>query len=147
MVWAAISCTGRSVLERVQGMQTAQQYVNRMLQPHVLPMMAAPGAIFQHDNARPHTARLSTAYLAANNIAILPWPSMSPDLNPIEHIWDALDRRVRSRVNAPATPNELFQALQQEWAAIPAQVIQDLIASMPRRCRTVIAARGGHTPY
>lgn len=147
MVWGAISCTGRSVLERVEGTQTAQQYVTRMLTPHVLPMVAAPGAIFQHDNARPHTARMTNDYLAANNITTLPWPSMSPDLNPIEHLWDVLDRRVRARESAPATPNELFLALQEEWEAIPAQTISNLIASMPRRCRAVIAAEGGHTPY
>lgn len=147
MVWGAINHTGRSQLVRVQGRLTAQQYVQDIVQPHVLPLMAAPRVVFQQDNARPHTARLTTAVFTANNINTLPWPSLSPDLNPIEHIWDELDRRLRARANAPATPNELFRALQEEWEAIPQQTIRDFIASMPRRCQATIAARGGHTPY
>jgi hypothetical protein len=147
MVWGAINNTGRSQLVRVQGNMTAQQYVQDIVQPHVLPLMVAPRAVFQQDNARPHTARLTTAFLTANNINTLSWPSLSPDLNPIEHIWDELDRRLRARANAPATRNELFIALQAEWAAIPQQTISHIIASMPRRCRTTIAARGGHTRY
>lgn len=147
MVWGAISNTGRSQLVRVQGHLTAQQYVQDIVQPHVLPLLAAPRAVFQQDNARPHTARLTTAFFTANNVNTLPWPSLSPDLNPIEQIWDVLDRRLRERANAPATPNELFRALQAEWAAIPQQTIRNIIASMPRRCQAIIAAGGGHTPY
>lgn len=147
MVWGAISYTGRSRLVLIQGNLNAQRYIDEILRPEVLPLVAVPGAIFQQDNARPHTARLTTQFLAANNVNGLPWPSMSPDLNPIEHMWDVLDRRVRERVNAPANMRELFQALQQEWATIPAQTVRNLIQSMPRRCRAVIAARGGHTPY
>ena len=54
--------------------------------------------------------------LRENNVQILPWPSMSPDLNPIEHVWDELDRRIGGRENAPADVRELFhfQALKQE---------------------------------
>ena len=75
------------------------------------------------------------------------WPSMSPDVNPNKHNWNELQRRVRGRGNAPANEQELFQALKQEWVAIPAQVIRNLIQSLPKRCRAVIDSRGGHTPY
>ena len=60
------------------------------------------GAVFQHDNATPHTANLTTQFLANNNVQILPRPFMSPDLNPVEHVRDELDRRVQGRANAPA---------------------------------------------
>lgn len=146
-VWGAISNTGRSQLVRVQGNLTAAQYVQDILRPHVHPLMATPRALFQHDNARPHTARVTVAYLNDQNIRRLPWPSLSPDLNPIEHLWDELDRRLRASANPPATANELFAQLQQEWDAIPRQTIQHLIASMPRRCQAVIQANGGHNQY
>ena len=55
-------------------------------------------------------------------------------LNPIEHIWDEWDSRVRGRVNAPANVRELFQALQQAWVAIQARVIHNLKQSMPYKC-------------
>lgn len=147
MVWGAIHSTGRSQLVHVEGRLRAQEYVQDILQPHVLLLVANPQALFQHDNARPHTARLTTNFLAHNNINTLPWPSLSPDLNPIEHVWDELGRRVRARVNAPATRHELFRALEEEWNNIPQQTIARFIASMPRRCQAVIDAHGGHTRY
>ena len=72
---------------------------------------------------------------------------MSPDLNPIEGIWEELDRGDGGRLNAPANVRQLFQALQGEWVAISVQVIRNLIQSMPGRCQAVIDSRGGHTPY
>ena len=146
-VWGAISNTGRSQLVRVQGSLTAAQYIQDILQPHVLPLMGTPGAVFQHDNARPHTARITVAYFNNQNIRTLPWPSLSPDLSPIERLWDELDRRLRVRNVPPATPDELFAVLQEDWETIPRQTIQHLIASMPRRCRAAIQANGGHTRY
>jgi transposase len=54
-------------------------------------------------------------YHEQNNINVLPWPSKSPDLNPIEHLWDQLDKRVRQRQPLPQTLDQLRQMLQQEW--------------------------------
>ncbi|KAK7116376.1 hypothetical protein V1264_002066 [Littorina saxatilis] len=147
MVWGTITNIGRSQLVEVPGRLNAQHYVQDILQPHALPLLAAPRAQFQHDNARPHTARLTTNFLAANNVNTLPWPSLSPDLNPIEHAWDELGRRLNARVNAPPNRRQLFQALQQEWDNIPQQTLRRLIASMPRRCQAEIDSRGSHTRY
>ena len=134
-------------LVRVQGNLTAAQYIQDILQPHVLPLMGTPGAVFQQDNVKPHTARITVAYFNNQNIRTLPWPSLSPDLSPIGHLWDELDRRLRVRNVLPATSDELFAVLQEDWETIPRQTIQHLIASMPRRCRAVIQANGGHTRY
>ncbi|GFY33312.1 transposable element Tcb2 transposase [Trichonephila clavipes] len=72
---------------------TAQRYVHDILQPHVLPLMQwLPGAIFQQDNAWARTSRVSQDCL--HTVTTLPWPDGSPDLSPIEHIWDHLGRRV-----------------------------------------------------
>jgi transposase len=75
--------------------------------------------LFQQDNARPHTARVTMDYLEHNNINVLPWPSKSPDLNPIEHLRDQLDKRVRQRQPPHQTLDQLRQMLQQEWRTIP----------------------------
>jgi len=147
MVWGAISHTRRSALVRVEGTLNARRYVDNILEPHLLPLLADPGGVFQQDNARPHTARLTMDFLDLHNVNTLPWPSMSPDLNPIEHLWDELDRRVRARARTPTTQKELFEALQEEWNNIPLQRVQALTISMPRRCQAVNASRGGHTRY
>uniref|UniRef100_A0A8C9XX23 Tc1-like transposase DDE domain-containing protein n=1 Tax=Sander lucioperca TaxID=283035 RepID=A0A8C9XX23_SANLU len=55
--------------------------------------------MLQHDNAQPHVARICTQFLEAENIPVLAWPAYSPDRSPIEHVWDALDRRIRQSVS------------------------------------------------
>ena len=147
MMWAGISVNDRTELVHVQGNLNAVRYRDEILARHVIPIIDHRREIFQHDNARPHTARITVDFLANNNITVLPWPSKSPDLNPIEHLWDQLDKRVRRRQQQPHTRQQLVNVLQEEWRRIPQRRIRRLIQSMPRRCRAVIDARGGHTRY
>ncbi|KFM75597.1 Transposable element Tcb2 transposase, partial [Stegodyphus mimosarum] len=73
-VWGAIAYNTRSPLVLFHGTMTAQRYVHGILQPHVLQLMQRlPGAIFQQDNARPHTARVSQDCL--RTVTTLPWPA------------------------------------------------------------------------
>ncbi|CDR00921.1 unnamed protein product, partial [Oncorhynchus mykiss] len=60
-------------------------------------LQAHPDMTLQHDNATSHTAHSVCDFLQDRNVSVLPWPAKSSDLNPIEHIWDLLDRRVRAR--------------------------------------------------
>jgi transposase len=62
----------------------------------VVPFLQAhPDMTLQHDNATSHTARSMRHFLQDRNVSVLPWPAKSPYLNPIEQVWDLLDRRVR----------------------------------------------------
>ncbi|GFU90470.1 transposable element Tc1 transposase [Trichonephila clavipes] len=74
-------------------------------------------------------------------------PARSPDLNPIDHVWDFLGRRLAARTLPPVTIRELRLALQDEWAAMPQQLIDTLILSMGRRCETCLAVREIISPY
>lgn len=142
MVWGAIAYDSRSPLVVIRGTITAQRYVQDILQPHVLPLMAGlPGAIFQQDNARPHTARMSQACL--RQVATLPWPARSPDLSPIEHVWDHIGRQLRQ----PTSLHNLEIQLQQLWTDMPQDTIRDLYASMPARITSCIQCRGDPTGY
>ncbi|KAL1265725.1 hypothetical protein QQF64_003752 [Cirrhinus molitorella] len=110
-------------------------------------MHAHPDMILQQDNATSHTARSVREFLHDSNVNVLPWPAKSPDLNPIEHVWDLLDRRVRARAIPPRNVQELAGALVEEWGNISQQELTNLVQSMRRRCTAVLQAAGGHTRY
>ena len=101
--------------------------------------------ILMDNNARPHRATVVNQYLERETIVRMDWPSRSPDLNPIEHAWDLLQRAICSRIRLHNTRNKLVQALNEEWQRIPRMSLRRLIRSMPRRCRAVVQTRGGHT--
>ncbi len=103
--------------------------------------------VLQHDNAWPYVARICTQFLEAENIPVLAWPVYSPDMSPIEHVWDALDRRVRQRVPVPANIQQLRTAIEEEWTNIPQATINNLINSMRRRFVALREANGGPTGY
>ena len=119
------------------------------MRPLVRPYAGAvgPGFLLMQDNARPHVAGVCQQFLQEEGIDVMDWPARSPDLNPIEHIWDIMSRSIHQRHVAPQTVQELADALVQVWEEIPQETIRHLIRSMPRRCREVIQARGGHTHY
>jgi hypothetical protein len=128
---------------------TAHRYILECVESHVGPYAPFSGEnfLFMDGNARPHMARIVVRYLEQVGIRLLPWPVNSPDLNPIEHVWDFLGKRMRRRQPRPETLNGLRVALQEEWAQIPQDYIATLIQSMPNRLRDVIRARGGNTRY
>lgn len=128
---------------------TAARYVEEVLEEHVRPLAWLMGEDFllMHDNARPHVARTVCDYMEDVGITAMEWPARSPDLNPIEHVWDELKRRVRARSPAPTRLQELQLAIEEEWNAIPQDFMVKLIRSMKNRLRAVIKARGGNTPY
>lgn len=150
MIWGGICYDARTelvIFER--GSVNAHRYVTEVLEPHVMPFAPFIGDSFvlMHDNARVHTARVVTDYLDAVNIQRLQWPARSPDMNPIEHVWDNLKRRIRSRTPAPRTISELKTAAVEEWENIPQSDIQDVMDGLTNRLQEVIRARGGNTHY
>ncbi|GFU46155.1 transposable element Tc1 transposase [Trichonephila clavipes] len=103
--------------------------------------------LFMDDNALCHRTVAAEQLLESEDIERMDWPARSPDLNPMEHVWDFLGRRLAARTLPPITVRELRLALQDEWAAMPQQLIDILILSMGRRCETCLAFREDHIPY
>lgn len=97
--------------------------------------------------SRCHTARITRQFMDEVGIQTMDWPALSPDLNPIEHLWDELKRKVRARNPAPTSIGELKTALEEEWERLPQELVKKLIRSMKNRLRSVIQARGGNTKY
>jgi hypothetical protein len=80
----------------IHGNLNEHRYINEVLNGDAIPFMKGNGpVVFQHDNARPHMARITRARLAAANVNTMQWPAMSPDMNPIEHI-DITPHRISS---------------------------------------------------
>ncbi|GFW31819.1 transposable element Tcb1 transposase [Trichonephila clavipes] len=103
--------------------------------------------VFMDDNAPCHRTVAAEQLLESEDIERMDWPARSPDLNLIEHVWGFLGRRLAARTLLPVTIRELRLALQDEWAAIPQQLIDTLILSMGRRCETCLVVKGDHIPY
>ncbi|KZO94899.1 hypothetical protein CALVIDRAFT_454628, partial [Calocera viscosa TUFC12733] len=70
-----------------------------------------------------------------------------PDMNIIEHCWHYVKSRLRMRRPAPRNADQLFEAAQEEWAAMPREYIQNLYLSMRSRIQFLIQVKGWHTRY
>ncbi|GFV88871.1 transposable element Tcb2 transposase [Trichonephila clavipes] len=142
MVWGDIANDSRSTLIVMRVTLTDHRYVDDILRPHVGPFLnGLPGAFFQQDNARPHTARVSQDFL--RYFQTLPWSSRSPDLSPVEPVWDQLKRQMPSCHSV----HDLKLAFQDLWAHLHQDNIRCLINSMPDRVAACIAAGGGPMRY
>ncbi|GFT49811.1 transposable element Tcb2 transposase [Trichonephila clavipes] len=120
-----------------------------ILEQHERLFRGAMGAefLFMDDNVRPHHAKIVDECLQSEDITRMVWPAYSPDLNPKEHVWDMLCRRIAARP-APLTGlPEFRRELLDEWCNIPQDQIDNLILSLSRRCKACIASSGRHTLY
>ncbi|GFX14233.1 transposable element Tcb2 transposase [Trichonephila clavipes] len=150
LVWGGIMLGSRTDLHIFDaGSVNGTRYCKEILLPYVRLFRGAMGLqfLFMDDNAPCHRTVAAEQLLESEDIERMDWPARSPDLNPIEHVWDFLGRRLAARTLPPVTSRELRLALQDEWAAMPQQLIDTLILSMGRRCETCLAVRGDHIPY
>ncbi|GFX16574.1 transposable element Tcb2 transposase [Trichonephila clavipes] len=103
--------------------------------------------ILRDDNAWPHRAVIFQEYLQGLGLERMEWPAQSPDLNPIEHLWDYLGRQVSALSNPPKSLGGLKQTLIHVWSSLSISVTDNLIDSMEIRCHQCIDARDEHIPY
>ncbi|GFW69656.1 DDE_3 domain-containing protein [Trichonephila clavipes] len=98
------------------------------------------------DNTGPHTANLVEDLLDNEGIYEREWLTKSPDLNLIEHVWDALGRPIARLQCPPNTHQMLKHALIEEWELFLQNEV-NLICSMRVRCEACIVVRSGHIPH
>ena len=98
--------------------------------------------LFQHDNGPVHKSRSIQKWFVEIFMEELDWPAQKPDLNPIKHLWDELEHRLRARPNRPTSVPDLTNAPVVEWKQVPTAMFQHLVESLPRRVEPVIAAKG-----
>ncbi|GFV32371.1 transposable element Tc1 transposase [Trichonephila clavipes] len=125
---------GRTRLHVVEnGTMTGQRYIEVLL-PHVRLFRGAVGDkfVFMDDNATCHRTLAVQDCLDSEGIQRLVLPARSPDLNPIENVWDALGRQVAGRNYPPTNKNTLIRALTEEWDKLPQQLLDNVVQSMVR---------------
>ncbi len=88
---------------------------------------------FQQDNAPCHKAQIISDWFLEhdNELTLLKCPPQSPDLNPIEHIWDVVEREIRIMDGQPTNLQQLRDAIMSIWTKISEECFQHLVESMP----------------
>ncbi len=147
-LWCYGGAYGMGSLHVLEGTMNAERYI-KALEQHILPsrgrLFQGRPCVFQQDNAKPHTAAITTAWLHGRRVRVLNWPAYSPDLSPIENIWRFIKRKIRQR--RPRTLQQLETYIRQEWDQIPTPEPQKLITSMPWLLQTVLKRRWDATPW
>ncbi|GFW94874.1 transposable element Tcb2 transposase [Trichonephila clavipes] len=116
----AISYHGRSNLLQIECNLHSNRYIHEVLQPEVVPcLQGIPGAIFQQDNARPHVEKTVRDFCSAQHMQLLPWPAYSPDMLPIEHVWDLVGWRLARDPRPAASNDKLLLGIQAIWNSLP----------------------------
>ena len=103
--------------------------------------------MFQHDNDLKHTAKITKKWLSDNNIEVLSWPSQSPDLNLIEHLWNDIDKWIRALNTEIRGKEMLWEHVEKVWNETSIDTCSTLIQSMPERIKDVLKSKGGHTRW
>ena len=136
----------------VQGSINSENYIRYILPKIENYSRQYPGLLFMHDNAPAHSSRATKAAFAAAGIRPIWWPPYSPDLNPIEHVWNTMknwlqrhypEYRARNRMNR----QRRIEVIQEAWEAVGESYLAALLDEMPDRMQAVIAANGMAIPY
>lgn len=151
MAWGCMTAHGVGYLCKIEGGLNADLYC-QILEDELIQSMDYYGmnkekVIFQQDNDPKHTSKIAKECLRKLNINVLEWPPQSPDLNPIEHLWDVLKRRLNAYETQPKGMHELWERIEKQWSEIGKEECLTLIESMPRRIEAVLKAKGGYTKY
>ena len=151
MIWGCMTTKGTGYACCIDGRMDAELYM-QILGDEFLRTLEYYGLdqsdiVFQQDNDPKHTSRAATRWFQNNNVEVLEWPAQSPDLNPIEYLWQHLKKQLAKYETELTSMHELWERVEVEWEKIPTQVCIDLIESMPRRIAAVLKAKGGYTKY
>jgi hypothetical protein len=147
MVWAAMGRRGTGPIHRVDGIMDRHVFVaimNDVMLPYARREMGRRW-IYQQDNDPKHTSKAAREWFAQKRIEVMQWPAQSPDLNPIETLWNDVDAVVKKK--KPRNLDELEAVVKAAWAEIPVERCVRLVDSMPRRLAEVIKNKGYATSY
>lgn len=148
MVWGCMAANGVGNLHLINGIMDQYVYIDilkKNLRSSTDKLGITRDYYFQQDNDPKHTSLNARLFLTYNTPHMIKSPAQSPDLNPIEHLWDVLERRLRMHVVRSRT--HFQELLMSEWGNILPEITRNLVMSMPNRLREVIRNKGYATRY
>ena len=141
-MWGCMTWHGTGYACRIDGRMDAELYCQILadeFQQTLKYYNMDPDEIeFQQDNDSKHTSRLARQWFQEHGIKVLDWPALSPDLNPIEHLWQILKVKVSEYESVAKSQKELWERVENEWDKLPVETCQRLIATMPERIAAVV---------
>jgi hypothetical protein len=152
MFWGCISVWGIGPLVALEGSQNQHTYTE-LLQKYLVPEFEAAkrafgiNFIFMQDNAPCHKTRKVISFLERKRIPTLDWPPQSPDLNPIENIWNIIKTRRYKKFGIPHSKVELIEQIFKIWEELTVEDAENCIGNMERRFQEVVRMNGRPTRY
>ena len=148
MVWGCMTARGVGVLRLCEGNLDSKGYIDIIANSVVPSGRALTGCnqyYFQQDGAPCHTSRLTMSWIEEQNLNLLPWAPQSPDLNPIEHLWNLIKAKLSNK--RPSSREELWKLVQSEWYSVSPEDCRKRVHNMNKRVMQVLKANGGNTSY
>ncbi|GBM22014.1 Transposable element Tc1 transposase [Araneus ventricosus] len=152
MVWGTFSWAALGPVVVVEQTMKAANYLSIIadqLHPYMAVVFPTGNGIFQQDNAPCHKARIVLKWFEehTDEFHLMSWSPNSPDLNPMEHIWDVMERHLRAQTPPSQNISTLFYSCLDIWYNLSPVMYQKLVASMPRRIAVILKPKGGATRY
>ena len=146
MIWGCMTSEGPGFMCKIEGTMDQHLYKSilegELIQTIDWYGMDPTKVIFQQDNDPKHRSKTVMSWLDQQEFDVFEWPSQSPDLNPIEHLWATLKRRLNEYDHPPSGILELWERIEVEWNKIDKETCMRLIESMPRRIKAVLRSKG-----
>jgi len=144
-----------------RGAFTQKDYLAQILKAHLQPILEAfaakthqlrPAAnpLFMEDGNSAHSHKSITnccqRWRTEHGIVLMPHPSTSPDMNPIEKCWRRIKQALHRRKHQPTTEAEMEAAVTEEWEAIPQEWINELVLKQEHWVHVLMERHGWSTP-
>lgn len=150
MFWGCLSGAGKGphlFWEKAWGPATPQTYMN-----HVVPMLhewtaTHPAHTLMHDGAPGQRGGATLADLQQRGVDPVEWPPYSPDLNPLDRVWQGMKNHLQEKYPPNMPHDQLRGALEDAWALVGERALADFLGSLPKRLQAVIDAGGLLTKY
>jgi DDE superfamily endonuclease/Transposase len=151
MIWGCMTWKGVGNITSIEGIMNSEMYRDilkaELLDTYKWQELDPEEYVFQQDGDSKHSSYLLQDWFDEQEFEVMDWPAQSPDLNPIEHLWDEVERQLRNSGENPTSRDDLYKKLLAVWDKIDVETVRKLVRTMPEQVADVIKAKGGYTRW